>query len=267
MDRLAGRHIIVTGATGIAAASARRFAAEGAAVAIVSRTADSCEALARELVAAGAEAHAFTADLTDVPAAVAAIEAAIAALGRVDGLFNVAGGSGRRMGDGPLHELTTEAFEATMRLNATTHVTASAPVLRAMLAQQPDADGARGAIVNMGSVLATQPVPELFATHAYATSKGALAALTTTTAAYYANQGIRVNMVAPALTISRMSERAQADEATQAFSRRKQPLAGGFVPAEDVAHAAVYLLSPESRAVTGQTITIDGGWSVLPIGD
>ena len=64
-----------------------------------------------------------------------------------------------------------------------------------------------------------------------------------------------------------MSERAQADEATQAFSRRKQPLAGGFVPAEDVADAAVYLLSPESRAVTGQTITIDGGWSVLPIGE
>ena len=267
MDRLEGRGIIVTGATGIAAASARRFATEGATVAIVSRTASSCEALAAEIVAAGGQAQAFTVDLTDVPAAVEAVEAALAALGRVDGLFNVAGGSGRRMGDGPLHELTTEAYEATMRLNATTHVTASAPVLRTMLAQDPDQDGARGAIVNMGSVLATRPVPELFATHAYATSKGAVAALTTTTAAYYAPHGIRVNMVAPALTISRMSERAQADEATQEFSKRKQPLAGGFVPAKDVAGAALYLLSPESRAVTGQTITIDGGWSVLPIGE
>jgi NAD(P)-dependent dehydrogenase (short-subunit alcohol dehydrogenase family) len=266
MDRLAGRGIIVTGATGIAAASAHRFAAEGASVVVVSRTASTCEALAAEIVQAGGQARAFTADLTDVPAALEVLEAAIAAVGRVDGLFNVAGGSGRRLGDGPLHELTTEAYEATMRLNATTHVTVSAPVLRAMLAQEPDADGARGAIVNMGSVLATRPVPELFATHAYATSKGALAALTTTAAAYYAPHGIRVNMVAPALTISRMSERAQADEATQAFSRRKQPLSGGFVPARDVADAAVYLLSPESRAVTGQTITVDGGWSVLPIG-
>jgi NAD(P)-dependent dehydrogenase (short-subunit alcohol dehydrogenase family) len=267
MDRLAGRSIIVTGATGIAAASARRFAAEGATVAVISRTAASCEALARSITAAGGLAHAFTADLTDVPAAVAATEAAIAALGRVDGLFNVAGGSGRRMGDGPLHELTAEAYEATMRLNATTHVTVTAPVLRAMLAQEPDADGARGAILNMGSVLATKPVPELFGTHAYATAKGAVAALTITTAAYYAPHGIRINMVAPALTISRMSERAQADEATQTFSRRKQPLSGGFIPAEDVAEAAVYLLAPESRAVTGQTIAIDGGWSVLPIGE
>ena len=164
----------------------------------------------------------------------------------MDGLFNVAGGSGRRLGDGPLHELTTEAYEATMRLNATTHVTVTAPVLRAMLEQERDADGARGAIVNMGSVLATRPVPELFATHAYATSKGAVAALTTTSAAYYAPRGIRVNMLAPALTVSRMSERAQADQATQAFSRRKQPLAGGFIPAQDVAEAAVYLLSSAS---------------------
>jgi NAD(P)-dependent dehydrogenase (short-subunit alcohol dehydrogenase family) len=184
----------------------------------------------------------------------------------VDGLFNVAGGSGRRLGDGPLHELTADAYEATMRLNASTHVNVSAPVLRAMLQQPRDADGQRGAIVNMGSVLATRPVPELFATHAYASAKGAIAALTTTSAAYYAARGIRVNMVAPALTTSRMSERAAADEATLAFSKRKQPLSRGFIPAEDVAHAAVYLLSPESRAVTGQTITIDGGWSVLDIG-
>ncbi len=132
-----------------------------------------------------------------------------------------------------------------------------------MLQQEPDVDGLRGAIVNMGSVLASRPVPGLFPTHAYAMSKGAIASLTVASAAYYAAHGIRINMVAPALTISRMSERAAADEATQAFSRRKQPIAGGFIAAEDVADAALYLLSRESRSVTGQTITVDGGWSII----
>lgn len=266
MGRLQGRDIILTGATGIAAASARRFAAEGARVMVISRTELHCRSLVDDIEAAGGEAHYITADLTDPSAAQEAVVNAIASLDRVDGLFNVAGGSGRRLGDGPLHELSPGAFEATMRLNATTHVTVTAPVLRAMLQQRPDVDGQRGAVVNMGSVLATRPVPELFATHAYAAAKGAIAALTTTAAAYYAPRGIRINMLAPALTTSRMSERAAADETTQAFSKRKQPLSGGFIPAEDVADAAVYLLSPESRAVTGQTITIDGGWSVLDIG-
>lgn len=263
MDRLTGRGIIVTGATGIAGASARLFAAEGATVMVVSRTESYCRDLVASIVADGGQAGYVIADLTDGTAAERASAAAVERLGRVDGLFNVAGGSGRRMGDGPLHTLTVDGYEATMRLNATSHVAISAPVLRAMLVQEGDADGLRGAIVNMGSVLASRPVPELFPTHAYAMSKGAIASLTLTSAAYYARHGIRVNMVAPALTISRMSERAAADEATLAFSRRKQPIAGGFIAAEDVANAALYLLSAESRSVTGVTITVDGGWSVM----
>ena len=266
MDRLRGRGIIITGATGIAGASAQRCAQEGATVVVISRTEEHCRELVATITAGGGRASYVAADLTDAAAAAAAATTAVERLGRVDGLFNVAGGSGRRLGDAPLHELTAEGFEATMRLNVTSHVTISAPVLRAMLAQAPDADGLRGAIVNTGSVLATRPVPDLFPTHAYAMAKGAIASLTLTTAAYYAGHGIRINMVAPALTTSRMSQRAAADEATQAFSRRKQPISGGFIPALDIAEAAVYLLSSESRSVTGQTITIDGGWSIIDAG-
>jgi NAD(P)-dependent dehydrogenase (short-subunit alcohol dehydrogenase family) len=263
VDRLTGRGIIITGATGIAGASARLFAAEGASVVVISRTESSCQALTNEIEAGGGTAAYVVADLTEAEPAQAATLAAIGMLDRVDGLFNVAGGSGRKLGDGPLHTLTPEAYEATMRLNATSHVVVTAPVLRAMLEQEPDADGHRGAIVNMGSVLASRPVPELFATHAYAAAKGTVAALTVSSAAYYASRGIRINMVAPALTTSRMSQRAAEDEATQAFSRRKQPLIDGFVPAEDVAAAALYLLSSDSRTVTGQTLTVDGGWSII----
>ena len=266
MDRLKGRGIIVTGATGIAAASARRFSAEGARVVVISRTEASCLELVAAITADGGEATYVVADLIDAASALTATETAIVRLGRVDGLFNVAGGSGRRMGDGPLHTLTAEAYEATLRLNATSHVAVSAPVLRAMLAQEPDADGQRGAIVNTGSVLATHPVPALFGTHAYASAKGAIASLTLTTAAYYAASGIRINMVAPALTTSRMSERAATDPATVAFSRARQPLSDGFIAPEDVAAAALYLISPESRTVTGQVLTVDGGWSVTSVG-
>jgi len=182
------------------------------------------------------------------------------------------------MGDGPLHELTTEAYEATMRLNATTHVTASAPVLRRMLAQEPDEDGSRGAIVNMGSVLATRPVPELFATHAYAVSKGAVAALTTTTAAYYAPHGIRVNAVSPGVVPVPTLDRMHAGEIEHFWPKEasrsglmgplmKQrsanvPIGRKGTP-RDIANAVLFLVSDLSSYITGQNIVVDGGWTLV----
>jgi NAD(P)-dependent dehydrogenase (short-subunit alcohol dehydrogenase family) len=131
-----------------------------------------------------------------------------------------------------------------------------------MLAQDPDATGSRGAIVGMSSILASNPEPSLFPTPAYAASKGAISTLIRFMAASYVHQGIRVNAVAPSLTMSRMSVRAAADEATQRFAERRQPLTGGFLAPEDVADAALFLLSPEARAITGQVLLVDGGWSV-----
>jgi len=263
VGRLAERAILVTGSTGIAAAAARRFAAEGAGVFVTSRTPEHCAGLAEELRAGGAAAGFLPADLTDEGQVDAAVATAIARFGRLDGLFSVAGGSGRRFGDGPLHELTVDGWRRTLDLNLTSQVLVARAVLRRMLAQEPTAAGSRGAMLLMGSVLAFHPVPELFATHAYAAAKGAIAALTTTMAAYYAPHGIRVNAVVPALVTTPMSARAAEDPATAAFARRKQPLAGGFLDPAEIAHAAVYLLADESRHVTGQLLEVDGGWSVV----
>jgi NAD(P)-dependent dehydrogenase (short-subunit alcohol dehydrogenase family) len=160
------------------------------------------------------------------------------------------------------HELTAEAWDRTLELNARSQVLTIGAVLRRMLAQEPDGVGARGAIVAMSSVLASFPEPALFPTHAYAASKGAITTLTRAMAAAYVHQGIRVNAVAPSLTTSRMSERAAGDEVTQRFARHRQPLTDGFLPPDEVANAALFLLSAEARAITGQVLLVDGGWSV-----
>lgn len=254
--RLDGRVCLVTGATGIAAAGVRRFAREGAAVFVVSLDGAQCEALAAEVTAAGGRCGWVAADLREEEAAVAAVARCLAEHGRLDGLFAVAGGSGRRHGDGPLHEVPLSGWEATFALNGHPAFLAVREGLRAMLPRR------RGAIVLVSSALALSPSPRLFATHAYAAAKGAALALTRAAAAYYAPHGIRVNAVAPALVATPMSARAAADPETVAYAARKQPLAGGLLAPEDVADAALYLLSDEARAVTGQVLGVDGGWGV-----
>jgi NAD(P)-dependent dehydrogenase (short-subunit alcohol dehydrogenase family) len=114
----------------------------------------------------------------------------------------------------------------------------------------------------MSSVLALRPVPARFATHAYAAAKAATLGLVRAMAAYYAEHAIRVNALAPALVRTPMSARAAADPASVAFAERRQPLTGGFLDPAEVTGAAVYLCSDESRAVTGQVLTVDGGWTV-----
>ena len=81
-------------------------------------------------------------------------------------------------------------------------------------------------------------------------------------AATYAANGIRVNVLAPGLTDTPMAARAAGDPATVAFAARKQPLTGGFRRRRRRRRAAVFLLADESRAMTGQVLAVDGGWSV-----
>jgi NAD(P)-dependent dehydrogenase (short-subunit alcohol dehydrogenase family) len=263
--RLRDRVCLITGSTGIAAASARRLAAEGASVFVVSRTADHARSLADELVAAGGQAGWAAADLTVEAEVDAAVAAAVDRFGRIDGLFAVAGGSGRGFGDGPIHELSAEGWDRTLELDLRSQALTCRAVVRRMLAQEPNGSGTRGSILLMGSVTASDPAPEFFATHAYAAARGATTALMTTMAATYATQGIRVNAVAPSLTDTPMARRAAGDKQIRAYARRKQPLAGELMDPVEVAHAAVYFLSDESRVVTGQLLKVDGGWSVLSV--
>ena len=265
MNRLEDRVCLVTGSTGMAASAALRIAGEGGRAFIVSRTASHARDLAGRIVAEGGDASWTAADLTDDAAVERAVAACVERYGRIDGLFSVAGGSGRRFGDGPIHTVTRDAWDRTLELNLTTQALVCRSVVARMRDQEPNESGTRGSILLMGSVTSTDPAPEFFATHAYAAAKGAITALMTTMAAAYLPDRIRVNVVAPGLTETPMARRAANDAEIRAYAVRKQPLAGELMDPIEVAHAAVYLLSDESRAVTGQVLKVDGGWSVASV--
>ena len=260
--RFLGRTCLVTGSTGMAASAASAIAAEGGTVFVVSRTAGHALTLADAIVAAGGRAVGFAADVTSEAEVQRAFDTCVQRCGRLDGVFSAAGISGRRYGDGPLDSATLEGWETVLQANATSQFLVCRAAIRVMLAQAPDVHGERGAVLTMSSTLATHPAPGHFATHGYAASKGAIEAMTRAAAAYYAPQRIRLNAIAPALVATPMSVRAQTDPAIRAYLADKQPLAGGPLEADAVTPAVLYLLSSDARLVTGQVLTVDGGWSV-----
>ncbi|HYI22064.1 MAG TPA: SDR family oxidoreductase [Candidatus Limnocylindrales bacterium] len=255
--RFEGRVCLITGSTGIAAAAAAALADEGARVFVASRTADHARDLAERIGAAWSEA-----DLTQEGDVQSVVERCVETFGRIDCVYNVAGISARRLGDGALHEMTLDGWRAVMDANATSQFLVCRAAVRQMLDQEPDVNGRRGTILNMGSVTARHPVQQHFATHGYAASKGAIESLSRSIAVYYAPHGIRVNVIAPGLVATPMSERAQTDEEIMAFVTTKQPLAGGAIQPDALVGAALYLLSDDSRMVSGQVVTVDGGWSL-----
>lgn len=192
--------------------------------------------------------------------AAAMIREAAERFGGLHGLFHVAGGSGRRWGDGPLHQIPDPAWRRTLDLNLNSLFFSNRAVLRYFLEQQQP-----GSILNLTSVLAWSPEPQGFATHAYAAAKSAILGMTRATAAYYADYGIRINALAPGLTDTPMARRAVADANLMQRVRERQRLEGGrAVKTSDLKSAVVYFLSDQSSFVTGQVLAVDGGWGLSP---
>jgi NAD(P)-dependent dehydrogenase (short-subunit alcohol dehydrogenase family) len=258
--KLRDRTLLISGSTGIAAATARLAASEGARVFITSRTDANSRALAEELRAQGCECGFHPAELSRAGEVEAAVDHTIKQFGRIDALYNVAGISGRRFGDGPLHECTDEGWDRTFDANVKSLFLLTRAVLRHMLEQPPRPNGLRGTILHMASVLGFSPDVEHFNTHAYATSKAAIIGLTKSMAAYYAEHKVRVNAIAPGLIRTPMSKRAQGDDQILQYMAAKQPLTGGIIEPDDVARASLFLLSDDSAAITGDVLIVDGGW-------
>ncbi|MBD2754557.1 SDR family NAD(P)-dependent oxidoreductase [Spirosoma validum] len=247
--------VIIGGTTGIGLSAALAFVREGAQVVVVGRNAESCATAEQQLDGNGLAMSGDAADSQTAPKAIALCQQIF---GGFDGLYHVAGGSGRRFGDGPLHELTLDGWNYTINLNLTSLMLSNQAAVRAFQAQQSG-----GTILNMGSVLGSSPSPAFFATHAYAAVKSAVIGFTKSIAAYYARENIRANVLAPALVETPMAQRAAKDDTIMAFTKTKQPLDGGRIgQPSDLDGAAVYFMSDYSAFTTGQLLTVDGGWSV-----
>jgi NAD(P)-dependent dehydrogenase (short-subunit alcohol dehydrogenase family) len=253
---LEGKVIVVMGGTsGLGLSAVRACVAAGARVVAVGRDPIKAGRVVEEFTDA---VRVLVADATESSTADRAIGLAEGEFGGLDGLYHVAGGSGRRRGDGPLDELSEEGWDYTMNLNLRSVFLSNRAAIRRFREVRR-----AGVVVNCGSVLGWCPSPAFFTTHAYAAAKAAVIGLTRAAAARYAAEGIRCNVLAPGLVATPMSERAQGDARIQEFIRTKQPLDGGRIGApEDLDAAVVWLLSDSARFVTGQVIAVDGGWSV-----
>ena len=235
--------------------AAKSFVREGAHVVVTGRNTDSV-AEAKNLL--GENGESMIADATETGTAATAIDFCIKKFGGFDGLYHVAGGSGRKMGDGPLHELTLDGWNRTMELNLTSLMLSNQAAVQEFTRLKK-----AGTILNMSSILGISPSPKYFATHAYAAAKSAIIGFSRSIASYYAKQGIRVNVIAPSLVETPMAQRATKDEKILSFIKTKQPLDGGRIgQVTDLDGLAVYFMSDLSKFTTGQLISVDGGWSV-----
>lgn len=247
------RIVIIGGTTGIGLSAAVAFEKEGAQVVVVGRDRENSKK-AEQLI--GENGISFIGDAVSEQTAAKAISLCEEKFGGFDGLYHVAGGSGRKFGDGPLHTMTLEGWNKTLELNLTSLMLSNRAAINAFKKNKTI-----GTIVNMASVLGYSPSPKHFVTHAYAASKSAIIGFTQSIASYYASENIRVNAIAPALVETPMAQRAANDETIQAFIKTKQPLDGGRIGSPtDLDGAAIYFMSDYSKFTTGQILSVDGGW-------
>ena len=260
MGRLDGKVALLTGAgAGIAKATARAYAREGAKVALVEINREAGAAAEREIRDAGGEALFVETDVTRDDSVRRAVEAAVSRFGRLDVMLNCAGGSLQE--DVPVHEMDLDVWHRTIALNLL-H-----PFLTCRHGIPHLMKGGGGSIINVTSHLGLMGSIK----PAYAATKGGIISFTRTLAAQYVQHGIRANAIAPgSIRTERQVKRYEnkdfmlAEKPGRAArermaARQRYPFSVG--EPQDIAAIAVFLASDESRMLTGTTIAADGGRS------
>lgn len=240
------RFLILGGGQGMGEATARLLASLGASVALLDLELDRAERVAQSLRESGAQAFAVSADVTDETATAAAIERVEREFGPLDGMATVIGMAGW----GTLMEITAEIWDNDHRRNLRYFFFAAREVARRLIAR-----GAPGTIVCVASVDGIRASPNHAA---YGAAKAGLINLTKTMAHEWAPHGIRVNCVAPGGIVTPRIPLRDPEQEAQGMGRVPMRRRGTV---DDIAKAAVFLLSDMSPYVTGQTLAVDGGYT------
>jgi 3-oxoacyl-[acyl-carrier protein] reductase len=244
MSQLANQIAVVTGAgRGIGRAIALKFAAEGADVVCVSRTAENSEKVAGEIRALGRKAWAHALDVADADAVNAAAEKILAEAGKVDLLVNNAGVTR----DGLIMRMSDADWDVVLDTNLKGAFLVTKAFSRAMIRQRA------GRIINLSSVIGL--IGNAGQCN-YAASKAGLIGFTQSAARELASRGITVNAIAPGFIETDMTSGLKEE---MRVALLKQIPLGSFGQAEDIAGAALFLAGPAARYITGQVLTVDGG--------
>jgi NAD(P)-dependent dehydrogenase (short-subunit alcohol dehydrogenase family) len=252
-ERLRDRVAVITGAgRGIGRAIALGLAAEGATVAVLSRSREELDAVVEEARAAGGEGIALVVDCMDGAALKGAVEETGERLGRLDVLVNNVGGLLGETAKLTALEHDDELFERNLFLNLTTAYYATRAALPRMV------EGGYGRVISIGSGYATHGG----GTIAYSAGKHGLVGLTRALA-YQVPPEITVNCLCPGWTNTALLNWGGSDGAAAAASKAAvQTVQGRVLEPEELAPMATLLASPDGGGITGQVIAVDGGYKV-----
>ncbi len=251
--RFVGKTAVVTGgASGIGKATAERFLEEGAKVAIMDLSEDSCRAVSDELKQKGYEPVFITGDVSDYDDVKRMVSEAVKALGRIDVLFNNAG----ILVEGTVEQVSEEAWDRIMDVNVKGVFLMCKEVVPLMLGQ------GGGTIVNTASCSGLVGDRNAIA---YNTSKGAVVLMTKCLALDYAQKGIRANCVCPGEIDTPMFRQEARSRNKPVEEYRKElceyhPIGRLGVPVE-VANAVLFLASDDASFITGTAFSVDGGYT------
>jgi NAD(P)-dependent dehydrogenase (short-subunit alcohol dehydrogenase family) len=245
-----GKVCLVTGGTsGIGRAIALALKDAGAKVFAGSTSAAKVDAIKKEL---GDGHDAAQMDVADEASVKNAVAATVKRFGRIDAMVNAAGVIARR----PSLEVTTEEWERIIRINLTGSFITARETAAVMKDQQPDAKGQRGSIVFIASLNSFISLTEVLA---YASSKSGVLGLVRGLANEWASLGIRVNAIAPGVFPTDLNRPLIEGTDRGRWLKAHTPL-GRFGDADELAGAAIYLISPSASYTTGETIVVDGGF-------